>query len=43
MAHLTWNLARNLKLSDRKLFEQIKYVTIVVLIFLSDKMLNKIV
>ncbi|XP_042910327.1 histone demethylase UTY isoform X3 [Parasteatoda tepidariorum] len=25
MAHLTWNLARNLKLSDRKLFEQIKY------------------
>ncbi|CAL1276391.1 unnamed protein product [Larinioides sclopetarius] len=25
MAHLTWNLARNLKLTERQLFEQIKY------------------
>ncbi|XP_022258202.1 histone demethylase UTY-like isoform X1 [Limulus polyphemus] len=25
MAHLTWNLARNIKVSDQKLFEQIKY------------------
>lgn len=25
MVHLTWNLARNLKLSDRTLFEKIKY------------------
>lgn len=25
MAHLTWNLARNLKLSDKHLFQQIKY------------------
>lgn len=28
MVHLSWNMARNIKVSDHKLFEMIKWVTV---------------
>lgn len=31
MVHLSWNLARNIRVSDPKLFELIKYVSCLVL------------